>query len=210
MKITKSFENYIAVIMMGVALCFSFFIAGVTAAHAEETSDTNSDTSSDTEVVSAEEAAKRVEMKKKIEELRAIIETKKAEFKARQEANKEEFKEKREEAKDEFEDKREETKAEFKINKEEFLSSLDGLSEDEKRVKMLEFIQNIKTVIEARKAEMKSQMETRKEEVKSEMEEKKAKFEVIKDEFKSDRDEFKSSLEGMTKEQKIAAIMKRI
>ena len=69
-------------------------------------------------------------MKKQIESLRAVLDARKADFKAKQE-----------EAKEEFKVKREEAKTEFKINREEFASSLEGLGDEERRVKMMEFIQ---------------------------------------------------------------------
>lgn len=184
MSTTKVTEKHITAIMMGAALCFAFFVTGFTAVHAEEAEDTNVDS----EEVSSDDAEKRAAMKEQIESLRKMIAERNGEKKA-------EYQEKKEEHKEMIAEK----KAEFKVDKAEFMASLEGLDEEDKRAAMMEFIQNIRALIDAKKAEMQAQVEMKKEERAE-----------AKTERTENRDEFRSSLEGMSKEDKIAAILARV
>lgn len=166
MNITKSNENYIAALVMAVAVCFSFFAFSVSAVQAEEETDTEEESTTD--------FGARVSMMKQIESLRAMIAERKASLKEKINVVKEE------------------RKAEFRINKDDFMASLDDLEEDDKRATMIAFIADIRVTIEAKKAEHAQNKE------------------AIKEERKEIKAEFKNNLEGLNREQKIAAILERI
>jgi len=190
MKRTASFENLSASYVMAVALCLAFLSYGLPA-HAEE--DTTEDnevvvTSATTNEAETVEGKKRAAMLKQIESLRAII----AERKSQMQTNHQER----------VEDRKEmvaEKKAEFKIDKAAFMANLEGLDEAGKRAAMIEFISKIKAAIEAKKAEHSANKQEMKEERKE-----------MKDEKKSDRADFHSSLEGLSREAKLTAIMERV
>ena len=84
-------------------------------------------------------------------------------------------------------------------DREEFMASLEGLDEDEKRARMMEFIENIRTVIAARKAAMQEEISDRKEV-----------YQEHKEEMITNRDEFRSSLDGLSREERIKAILDRV
>lgn len=177
-KVTKSNESHIAALLLVVAMSFAFFAVGASFAQAEEATTTED----------VAETNKKAEMVKQIDSLRAML----AERKAALETKKEEFKQEHKEAK-------EEAKAEFKINKEEFFASLEGLTEEERRAAMVEFITNVKEQIAARKAEF----EAKKTEFKQEKE-------ALKEEFKQNKAELKDEFSGLTREEKIAAILVKV
>lgn len=151
-------KNHITAIVMGVVMCFLSFVAIVPAVQAEEV--TSDETSSQDEIKSA--------MKAQIESLRATI----AERKAAMEAKREEMKVERSEMKDEFKEQRQ-------LDKAAFFTSLEGMSEEEKKAAMLDFIAQIKEQIEARKALM-TQHQTE--------------MKVMREEAKTDREAMRSSL----------------
>ena len=166
-------------LLLVTAMSIVFFTTVTTFAQAEETvtnASTTEEVEDETEEANTDSAdeAKRAEMKKQIESLRAAIAEKKAAFLI----VKEEYKA--------------EKKAEFKIDKEEFMASLEGLTEDEKRAAMMEFIADIKAQIELKKAEFT---------------EKKVEF---KEQRAEEKDAFKASLEGLSRDEKIALILERV
>lgn len=197
MSLTKLFEKHITAILLGAAMCFAFFAIGVFSVQAEETDDevviddvvgeeVEDEGVSDDEDV--DDSEKRTKMMDQIESLRALIAEKKSEVK-------EEWKEEKEELKEEAQEKREE----FKADKVEFMASLEGLSEEEKKEAMMEFITNLKDLILAKKAEQQQIVEARKE----------ANKEAQQKRLQT-KEEFQSGLEGLSKDEKIAAILERL
>ena len=186
MSTTKASEKYITAIVLGAAMCFAFFATGIMSAHAEE--DVN-----EVEIVIvkkeySKDAEKRAEMMKQIESLRATIAERKVEMK-----------ESRTERKEERVEEKEEKKTEFKADRAEFMASLEGLGVEEKRAAMMEFIKNIRLMIEERKTE-----------VQEKVEEKRVEISEIKADRVQDKEEFKMSIEGLSRSEKIASIMKRV
>ncbi len=179
-------EKHTAAIMMGVVLCFTFFLNSFAAVQAQETENEVETVAS--EASSSDDVEERAAMLEQIESLRKMIAERKGE-------RREEYEEKKEEVKADIAEK----KAEFKVDKAEFMASLEGLPEEEKRAAMLEFIQNIKALIDAKKAEIRANVEMKKED-----------YQEAKAERTENRDEFRSSLEGLSKEDKIAAILARV
>lgn len=156
-------------LLLTAVVGISAFTLSSNLANAEESTDEQVEDG--TEVT---EDSKRAEMKKQIESLRAAIAERKASFSV---------------AKEEY---KEERKAEFKVNKEEFMASLEGLSEEEKRAAMMQFISDIKAELELKKATYT---------------EKKTEF---KEQHAEAKDEFKASLEGQSPQEKIALILERV
>ena len=138
MNLTKTYENHIASFVMVAAMCFAFLAFGLQAAHAQE--DVVEEDATETEEVDEE---KRAAMMEQIESLRALIAERKSGLK-----------ENRQERVAEVKEEIAEKKVEFKLDRADFMASLEGLDEDEKRAAMIEFIANIRATIEARKAEM--------------------------------------------------------
>jgi uncharacterized membrane protein YccC len=183
MNLTKNHENHIASFVMVAAMCFSFLAFGLQAAHAEE--NVVEEDATETEGVDKE---KRAAMMEQIESLRAMIAD-------RKDDRKEDHKEKVAEVKEEIAEK----KAEFKLDRADFMSSLEGLDEDEKRSAMMEFIANIRATIEARKAEM-SEAKIERQESRTENKEVRV----------AEREAFKLDVAGLTGAEKLAAIMARV
>ncbi|MCB9815406.1 hypothetical protein H6785_02430 [Candidatus Nomurabacteria bacterium] len=181
MRVTKINKNHISALMLGVAMCFAFFAISISTVQAEEVE-------SEIEKGTVEGPLKRAELKKRIDELKSILEVRKEQLKEDHEASKLEIKK-----------KKEETKVDLKLDRAEFMASLEGLTDEERRVKMMEFVQNLRQIIEARKAEFQSQLDAKKEESKE-----------MREDAKEERVEFRSDLEGMSREEKIAAIMDRV
>lgn len=224
MSKTNVSAGHSTALMLGVALCVAFFTIGITAAHAEEAGaglsnfevsnfpteveeledDDNTGVSVDFEVekkpaeldldeevkasTKEDDEKKREAMKKQIESLKKTIDdhkNKTQEEKAVVKAEKDEAKAEKKELK--------------KIDRSIFVASLEGLNEEEKKAAMLEFIEDIKATIEAQKNAMKEQMEAKKE-----------KKEEVKASRLESREEFQASIEGLSGQEKVAAIMERL
>lgn len=171
-------------LLVVVALGLVLFMGTVQFASAEEegtddaTAEVAEDIAEEEDVDEDEEGddldAKKAAMKAQIESLRKMIEERKAQLKENRQVVKEEQKEAR------------------MMDRAEFMASLEGLTLEEKKVAILEYIANLKATIEAKKAEAKQAAEMQKE-VRIE-----------------DREAFRASLEGMTPAEKYAAIMERV
>jgi hypothetical protein len=183
MNLTKTCENQIASFVMVAAMCFTFLAFGLQAAHAQE--EVVEEDAAETEGVDKE---KRAAMMEQIESLRALVAERKSGLK-------EDRQERVAEVKEEIAEK----KAEHKLDRADFMSSLEGLDEDEKRSAMMEFIANIRATIEARKAEM--------NEAKMERQENRTEN---KEERVAEREAFKLDVAGLTGPERLAAIMERV
>jgi uncharacterized membrane protein YccC len=183
MNLTKTHENHIASFVMVAAMCFTFLAFGLQAAHAQE--EVVEEDAAETEGVDKE---KRTAMMEQIESLRAMVAERKSGLK-------EDRQERVAEVKEEIAEK----KAEHKLDRADFMSSLEGLDEDEKRSAMMEFIANIRATIEARKAEM-SEAKVERQEERTEN----------KEERVAEREAFKLDVAGLTGAEKLAAIMERV
>jgi hypothetical protein len=187
-------KTILLIIMSGLALFLG--LAGIASANTTSTGEDSEDisvtTTSETEVSdvtdSEEIVAKKAAMKAQIEALRAQIEQQKANFKAKQEVIKEE----RKEAVSEWKGTQAEARAEF-------MASLEGLSVEEKKVAILEYITKLKVAVEAKKTEM----EASKDKLKEAIQER-------KDVRIQDHEAFRASLEGKTPQEKYEAIMGRL
>lgn len=192
MNFTKTNENYIAAIVMAVAVCFSFFSMS-NFAHAEEMTtddeaavETEAVTTSETEAETETETdgGPRAAMLKQIESLRTMLSERKAAMEAR-----------RDEVKSEIDAEREVRK----LTREEFFASIANLEGDEKRASMVDFIESLQAQIAERQAERDGKME----EMKTEREE-------VKTERTEIRDEFHASFDGLSRGDKLAAILERV
>lgn len=182
-------QNHSGAIVMGVALWALSFALFIPFAHANEndTEEMIEDTTTVDETSHADDtdAAQRSAMKAQIESLRAIIEARKADMMMKRDAMKDEVKAKRQ------------------FDRANFMASLEGLNEDEKKAAMLDFISQIKdhlAAVKAERAAMQNEFKTQRD--------------ALKDEFKTQRDamkdEFKSMLEGRDQNEIRTALMERI
>lgn len=187
MKLTKSIESNIAILALAVALCFSFFAVGVTSAQAEETEDT--DVAEEVEMAEDGDEMDDVDDDSEADE---TIKEKHAAMKAQIDSLRAMIAERKEAAKEQHQEMKEEMKADFKINKADFMASLEGLEEEDKRAAMMAFIENIKAVIAAKKAEMEANRE------------------IAKEQRQEIKETFRADLEGLTREERIAVIMARV
>jgi len=200
------YATYSAAIVMAVAVCVAFFAMGLNVAQAtysqsgysmDDTQvDTEAETTSadesdkDTEAAdedTEEEDKKREEMMKLVDFVQGVV---KQQIGIRQQMDihKDAVKEVMEETKTELKEKR----VESRVDKVEFMSSLENLGEEEKRAAMKEFILQLRQEIEERKAAMQAQREE------------------LKEERKELQDEFVENVQGMSRAERVAAIMEKV
>jgi hypothetical protein len=196
MSTTNLSAKHITAILLSAAMCFAFFTINISEAYSEEIKEDN--TASQTI-----ELEKRTAMMEQIKALRETIANHKAGLKA-------EKKEYQEEKKEEYKEVYEEKREELKLDRAAFMLSLDGLNEEEKRAAMMEFISEIKASLETQKESMKAQMDEKKEDLKVKKEEVKEKREEKKAIRLENREEFQASLEGLSAQEKVTAILARL
>jgi hypothetical protein len=196
MKKTTFFTNYSTVLMLVAALCLAFFAIGFTPANAQEnteeteteTTKTKTETETETETEDEDEdgdgdgdGEEGEGASGKRAAMMEQIKSLREMIKERNKANKVEVRE-----------NMAEQRAEFKTDRAEFMASIAELEGEEKRAAMMEFITELRAEIAARKASFTEQKE------------------AIKTERVEMRDEFKTSIEGMGRADKIAAIMEQV
>ena len=170
-------------ILFVTAVCLLFFTQAVIVQAEEDVNPVES---------SKEESEKRVEMKAQIEALKDQIEDNKK-------LRTDNYRENKEERKTQWAETKKENKEQRTLDVAKFRASLEGLSEEEKKAAMMDFIAEIREMIKVNQGERKETVAEKKVELKER-----------KEVWVEDREVFRASLEGLTREEKVAAIMERL